>query len=89
MVVDYDDDVEGPLSQNVGLWAATAERAEDLPDTGILIAQAAADGGWTFLDRIPETPMGSYHIMTFGPNPPAAGEFSVPAGPRSSRPTER
>ncbi|WP_419164605.1 M56 family metallopeptidase [Candidatus Palauibacter sp.] len=88
-VVDYDDEVEGPLSQNVGLWAAAAERAENLPDTKFLIAQPTEDGGWRFLDGIPEMPMGSYHIMTFGSNSPAGWEFSLPAGPRASRPTER
>ena len=81
-VIDYDDEVEGPLSQNDGLWAAVAARAEDLPDTEILIAQPTEDGGWSFLDRIPEMTTGSYHIMTFGPNPPAGWEFSLPARPR-------
>ena len=86
-VIDHDDEVEGPLLQNDGLWAAVAERAEDLADTEILIAQPTEDGGSSFLDRLPEMPMGSYHIVPFGLNP--RWEFSLPAEPRASRGTGR
>ena len=89
VVVDYDDEVEVPLLRNERLWAAVAELREDAPDTRVLIVRPTEDGGWSFLDRIPELASGSYHVMTFGPNPAAGWEFTLPAGPRPSGGTER
>lgn len=83
VVVDYNDEVEGPLSENDGFWAVAAERAGDFPDTRVLFIQPTEDGGWRFLHGIPETSEGPYHITTFGPTPPGGWELSVPAEPRS------
>ncbi|WP_419942416.1 M56 family metallopeptidase [Candidatus Palauibacter sp.] len=67
VVVDYDDLV--PLSQNDALWAAIAELPEGADDSKFLVARQTGDGGWTFLDRIPEGSGSRFHIMTFGRKP--------------------
>ena len=71
VVVDYDDEAEGPLSENNGFRALAAERAEGVPDSGVLIIQRTEQSGWRFLDRVPETSAGPYYITSFGPRPPA------------------
>lgn len=89
VVVGYDDEVEGPLSQNDSFWAVAAERAEDFPGSGVLFAQPTEDRGWRLLDRIPETSAGPYHITTFGPMPPDGWGLSMQAERRSARGAER
>ncbi len=69
VVVDYDDEVEGPLSENDSFRAVAAERAEGFSDTGVLIIQRTEGRGWRFPDRIPEISVGPYYITTFGPEP--------------------
>ncbi|MYH08696.1 MAG: M56 family metallopeptidase [Gemmatimonadales bacterium] len=88
VVVGYDDEVEGPLSENDSFWAV-ADRAEDFPGTGVLFVQPTEDRGWRLLDRPPETSAGPYHITTFGPMPPDGWGLSMQAERRSARGAER
>lgn len=88
VVVGYDDEVEGPLSENDSFWAV-AERAEGFPGTGVLFVQPTEDRGWRLLDRPPETSAGPYHITTFGPMPPDGWGLSMQAERRSARGAER
>ena len=84
VVLDYDDLV--PLSQNEALWAAIAQLPEGTDDSKFLVARQTGDGGWTFLDRIPEASISRFHIMTFGQKPPEVG--IEPAG-RTPAPQRR
>ena len=88
VVVGYDDEVEGPLSENDSFWAV-AERAENPPGTGVLFVQPTEDRGWRLLDRPPETSAGPYHLTTFGPIPPDGWGLSMQAERRSARGAER
>ena len=58
VVVNYDGLV--PLSQNDALWAAIAGLPEEADDSEFLVARQTEDGGWTFLDKIPESNWASY-----------------------------
>ena len=89
VVVGYDDEVEGPLSQNDSFWSVAAERAEDFPGTGVLFVQPTEDRGWRLLDRIPETSTGPYHITTLGLIPPDGWRMSMQAERRAARGAER
>ncbi|MXX36145.1 MAG: M56 family metallopeptidase [Gemmatimonadetes bacterium] len=88
VIVGYDDEVEGPLSENDSFWAV-AERAENFSGTGVLFVQPTEDRGWRLLDRPPETSAGPYHITTFGPIPPDGWGLSMQAERRSARGAER
>ncbi|MDE0357758.1 MAG: M56 family metallopeptidase [Gammaproteobacteria bacterium] len=88
VVVGYDDEAEGPLSENDSFWAV-AERAENFPGTGVLFVQPTEDRAWSLLDTIPETSAGPYYITTLGRMPPDGWGLSMQAEQRSARGAER
>ncbi|WP_420632706.1 M56 family metallopeptidase [Candidatus Palauibacter sp.] len=65
VVVDYDERV--PLRQNEELWAAIAELPASAQDAKFLVARQTANGGWVFLDSVPEGFNSTIHLMTYGP----------------------